>query len=146
MKKTITLILSVAALVTAANAQQGSVTVVSPNGGLVNVPVFVQPGLGDIARGGNGAVLVDPQLLSMPWEFRQFVLAHEAAHAIGIMNETAADYFGGQNLRIAGFTPAQMQVVFASMNAFLGAWGDATHLPAQQRIKVVWAAYKSAGT
>jgi hypothetical protein len=109
-EKTIALILSFAVLVAVAHAQQSSVTVIAPNGGPVSVAVYVRPGLGDIARGGNGAILIDPQLLSLRWEF-QFVLAHEAAHAIGIMNETAADYFAGQNLRISGFSPGQMQVV-----------------------------------
>jgi hypothetical protein len=124
-----------------ASAQQGVVNVVSLNGMPVAVPVFVQQGLGDIARGGNGAVLIDPALLSMPYEFQQFVLAHEAAHAIGIANETMADRYAGQMLRMAGFGQLQMQVVFNSMSAFLGSWGDATHLPAQSRIQVVVAAY-----
>jgi hypothetical protein len=124
-----------------ADAQQGVVSVIAPNGTPVSVPVVVRPGLGDIARGGNGIVAVDPMLLRMPWEFQQMVLAHEAAHGVGIMNETAADYFAGQMLRLAGFGPGQMQIVFASMARFLGSWGDATHLPVQARVQVVMAGY-----
>jgi hypothetical protein len=44
-------------------------------------------------------------------------------------------------LRMAGFGPIQMQLVFASMQGFLGPWGDATHLPSQTRIQVVMAGY-----
>jgi hypothetical protein len=134
-------VLLLVAVSTVLNAQQYAVSVIAPNGTPVSVPVAVTPGLGDIARGWIGIVLVDPRLLAMPWEFQQVVLAHEAAHAIGIMNETAADYFAGQMLRMAGFGPNQMQIVFASMSAVLGSWGDATHLPSQARKQVVMAGY-----
>lgn len=140
-KTFLTTALLLATFSTLADAQQSTISVVAPNGMRVPVSVMVMPGFGDIARGGNGTVLVDPALLAKPWEFQQAVLAHEAAHAIGIMDETAADYFAGQMLRIAGFGPSQMQVVFASMAAFLGPWGDATHLPVRSRIQVVLAGY-----
>lgn len=142
MKKFVSIaILLAVAFAGTARAQQGSINLVALNGMPVTVPVFVSQGLGDIARGGAGRVFIDPSLLQYPREFQQFVLAHEGAHAIGIADETEADRYAGRILRLAGFGQAQMQVVFQCMVAFLGPWGDATHLPAQLRIQVATAGY-----
>lgn len=122
----------------------GQVSALTLNGSLVNIPVVVTPGLGDIARAGNGVILVDPSITTMPWEGQQFILAHEAGHVVGLTSEAMADAYAGKILHIAGFTPAQMQVVYASMGRFLCPWGDTTHPPSPERIAIVKSAYESA--
>ena len=143
MKQVLAVLLLGASLVCSNAAAQGVVQIMTPAGNMVAVPVIVTPGLGDIARGGNGRVLVDPYLMTLPFEFQQLVFAHEGAHAIGIMNEAQADYFAGVTLRIAGFTPNQMQTVFACMLQFLSPMGDGRHPPSRQRVGIVQAGYAS---
>ena len=140
--KNILLGLSLCAI--SANAQQvvGSVRAPAPNGLVVSVPVVMQSGLGDDARGWNGVVYVDPKVRQMPYEFQQMLFAHEAYHAIWhSASETDADAFAGRVLRIAGFSPAQMDAVLRQMIQFLSPTGDASHPPASTRVQIVRQAY-----
>lgn len=133
-----------AAVTLSAHAQQivGSVSAPGPNGSLVTVPVIMQAGLGDIAKGWNGVIYVDPLTASLPYEFQQFLFAHEAFHAVwNNASESGADSFAGQILRLKGFTPAQMNAVCQEMLQFLSYSGDMTHPPSAVRVQIVRQAY-----
>ena len=130
-----------AAATTIAVAQDGVVRVLDLNGNFVAIPVYARQGLGDIARGGNGAVLVDPIVIEMPYAFQQFLFAHEAAHVIGIFDETAADCYAGRMLRVAGFTHYQLQAALNGVLNVASPYGDSTHLPSGARTQVVLTCY-----
>lgn len=141
--RVVVLLILAADLSVSLSAQQvvGQVAAPALNGAMVNVPVVMTTGLGDIARAGNGVILVDPSLTMLPWEAQQFILGHEAGHVMGIMNEAGADAYAGSVLRMAGFTPAQMEIVYANMARLLCPWGDTTHPASAQRIAIVQASY-----
>ena len=125
-------------------AQQvvGSVKAPTGDGEIVSIPVVMSSGLGDLARGGNGVVYVDPSVANLPYEFKQMLLAHEAYHALtNSMSETSADCYAANVLRIAGFTPLQMQVVYQGMARHLSLFPDATHPGLQQRLEIVKGCY-----
>jgi hypothetical protein len=128
----------------AANAQQiiGQVNALTLNGMPVSFPEVMTPGLGDLAKAGNGVVLVDPAISQTGFEFQQYLLAHESGHLVGLPAETSADAYAGRLLKIAGFTPTQMQVVYSGMLQFLSPVGDATHPPSPARVEIVRSAYE----
>jgi hypothetical protein len=123
------------------SAQVGAVTAPTLNGGMITIPVVLQPGLGDIAKAGPGVIYADPAITMLPWEGQQFILGHEAGHEVGILNEAQADAYSARVLRMAGFTPQQMQIVYATMARALSPVGDWSHPASAQRIAIVQAAY-----
>jgi hypothetical protein len=145
MKKSFALLGALLLALSALSAQVrvDMVRALSVNGSRVSIPVYMMPpnSIGDLARGGPGGILVDPSINQQNYEFYQYVLAHEAGHAVGITTETGADYYAGKLLRLEGFTPRQMNAVCWEMLRVLSPDGDATHPPSSVRVRIVMAGY-----
>jgi hypothetical protein len=97
--------------------------------------ICVQPGLGDLAKGGRGLVLLDPRLFMYPPAVQQFVFSHECAHAQGYTDEQAADCQAICWAKQAGsLNISMLRQICASVFFFPGDW---THFPGPARCNIM---------
>lgn len=105
-------------------------------------PTIVTPNIPDTAMFNGQAILLNPVVMGrMPTILKLYTYAHECGHAVGYLDESAADCWAIRLGRNQGWFPPQGFQLLIQM--FSNNAGDMTHPPGPMRVQNMMNCYQT---